>query len=75
MYHTVEFTLDLELTLARSPRDRLERVPFRRGTRVLAQVRPHVLESAGGPVEVADLFFVDGTSAHGVPFACFRLLD
>jgi hypothetical protein len=75
MYHTVEFAMDLHVALARSPRDRLEPVRLRRGDRLAAQLRPHVVESDYGPVEVADLFFVDGTAAYDVPFASFHILD
>jgi hypothetical protein len=75
MYHTIEFAVDLHIALARSPRDRLERVLLRRGDRVPAQLHPHVTESDYGPVEVADLFFEDGTAVHNVPYACVRFLD
>src|SRR6185369_14319860 len=48
MYHTIEFdealTLDLELT-RKHP---LERVSILKGTRLRAQLRPHVLESDEG---------------------------
>jgi hypothetical protein len=71
MYHTIEFTVDL----ARSPADRLERVFLRSGDQRPARLRPHVIEAADGPMEVADLLFADGTSVQSVPFACFRLLD
>jgi hypothetical protein len=63
----IEFAIDLQVDLAGSPWHRLERAFVRRGTRL----RPHVLEDSGGPVEVADLFFADGTAAYDVPFACF----
>ena len=75
MYHTIELTVDLQVGLARSPRHRLESAVLRRGTRLPAQLRPHIVESDYGPVEVADLFFADGTAAYGVPFGCFRFSD
>jgi hypothetical protein len=75
MYHTVEFVVDLPVALALSPRDPLERVLLRRGDRRPAQLRPHVVETAGGPVEVADLFFADGTAVYDVPFASFCIID
>jgi hypothetical protein len=75
MYHTLQFLTDLTVDLATSPQQPLERLRIRRGSRLVAQVRPYVLETADGPVEAADLFFADGTSADGVPFACFALLD
>jgi hypothetical protein len=71
MYHAVEFAVDLWLDLERSPSQPLERVLLRRGSRRRAQLRPHVLETWAGPVEVADLFFPDGTAARNVPFAAF----
>jgi hypothetical protein len=75
MYHTIELAVDLQVALARSRRDRLERVHLRSGTRLPVQLRPHVVEDADGPVEVADLFFEDGTAIHNVPFACFSFAD
>jgi hypothetical protein len=42
-----------------------------RGSRLRAQVKPYVVDTEGGPVEVADLFFEDGTATRGVPFALF----
>jgi hypothetical protein len=75
MYHTIELTADLQVALARSPRDRLERVLLRRGTLLPVQLRPHVVESVGGPMEVADLFFKDGTAVHNIPFACFSFVE
>jgi hypothetical protein len=73
--HTIEWAVDLQVALVRSPTDRLERVYLAAGTRLPAQVRPYVVEGAGGPVEVADLFLADGTAIHGVPFACFSFID
>jgi hypothetical protein len=42
---------------------------------LVAQVRPYVLDAGGVPLEVADLFFADGTSASGVRFECFSFVD
>jgi hypothetical protein len=75
MYHTIELTVDLQLALARSPQDRRERVLLRRGTLLPVQLRPHVMDSVAGPVEVADLFFEDGTAVHNIPFACFSFVE
>ncbi len=75
MYHTLETIGDLWVDLEQSPRHRLERLLLRGGTRVAAQVRPYVVETAAGPVEAADLFFADGTTARGVPFACFYFAE
>ena len=54
---------------------RLERLLIRRGTRLHAQVKPYVVETAEGPVEVADLFFADGTATRAVRFERFRFVD
>jgi hypothetical protein len=75
MYHTIQFAFDLWVDLEVSPKQPLERLLLRRGTRVIAQLRPHVVETAGGPVEVADLFFEDGTATRGIPFACFSFVE
>jgi hypothetical protein len=71
MYHTIEFSGDFLADLERSPRHPLEPVRIRKGIRLRAQVRPYVVESGSGPVEVADLFFADGTATRRVPFASF----
>ena len=75
MFHTIEFAVELKTDLERSPSDKLERVTFRQGTRVPAQIRPYVIEGAEGPIEVADLFFEDGSTVRQVPFAWFSLVD
>ena len=61
--------------MERSPQHHLERVLLRGGTCVLAQLRPHVVETPGGPVEAADLYFADGTAASDVPYAAFHFAD
>jgi hypothetical protein len=71
MYHTIEFTADLSVDLDRSRKQPLERMLIRRGTRRIAQIRPHVVETPAGPVEAADLFFEDGSAARGILFDCF----
>jgi hypothetical protein len=75
MYHTIEFrvrgTTELEL-----PGDvRITQVLIEKGTRVRAEVKPYVLESTKGPVEVADLLSEQGLVARRVPFAVFRFVD
>ena len=42
---------------------------------MLAQVKPQVVETETGPVEVADLFFADGTTSRSVPFDDFAFVD
>ena len=75
MYHTIEFTADFTLDLVISCKLPMERVLIAKGSRVQAQLRPYVVEEKDGPVEVADLFFEDGTAAQGVRFACFAFVD
>ncbi len=75
MYHTIEFrekfTADFEI----SPKHRLERVLIQKGIRARAQLRPYVIETPDGCVEVADLFFEDGTATRAVPFAVFSFVE
>jgi hypothetical protein len=75
MYHTIVFAVGLRVDLEVSPRQPLECRRLRRGTRLRAQIKPYVVEAAGGPLEVADLFFEDGTATRAVRFACFSFLD
>jgi hypothetical protein len=75
MNHTIEFAVELQADLEISPQQHLERLLLRKGTRLPAQVRPYVVEGDDGPVEVADLFFADGTATRTVPFACFSFVD
>lgn len=75
MYHTIEFNVDFVLDLEISPRQPLERVLIHKGTRFQAQLKPMVEESVHGPVEVADLFFVDGSTTRRVPFEYFQFVE
>lgn len=75
MYHTLEVAIAFTADLQTSPQHWLERPLVRRGTRLRAQVRPHVEETAAGPVEVADLFLDDGTVLRAVPFAYFAFVE
>jgi hypothetical protein len=47
---------------------------IRRGTRRRAQIKPYVMETEDGPVEVADLFFADGTTTRRVRFESFSFV-
>ena len=40
-----------------------------------AQIRPYVVETKQGPVEVADLFLEDGSVARAVRMATFSFID
>jgi hypothetical protein len=75
MCHLIEFRTDVTADLEVSPKQRLERPRIPSGTRVYAYVRPYVVETAAGPVEVADLHFDDGTIAPQIPFEWFRFAE
>jgi hypothetical protein len=75
MYHTIEFAEDAVVDLEISSKHWLERLLLRRGTRLQVQLKPYVVETEAGPVEVADLFFIDGTTTRRVPFAWFSFVD
>jgi hypothetical protein len=75
MYHTIEFHSDLVVTVEVSPTQLLERLRIPKGTRCSAQVKPSVVQTPHGPVEVADLFFEDGTVTRSVLFERFAFVD
>ena len=75
MFHTIEFHVVRNVDLEVSPKQPLEKLCIRKGTRVQAQVRPYVIEGLSGPMEVADLFFDDGTTARALPFDMFSFVD
>jgi hypothetical protein len=75
MYHTIEFAVEFMVDLEISSQHRLERMLIHRGTRLQAQIKPYVVESIDGPVEVADLFFADGTTTRMLPFQSFTFVD
>jgi len=75
MYHTIAFAKDIQVDLEISPKHRLEQTLLHKGTRCEAQIKPYVVESDDGPVEVADLFFADSSTARSVPFACFSFVE
>ena len=75
MYHTIEFAVDSLVDVEVSPKQPLERSVIHRGTRVEAQIKPYVVETAEGPVEVADLFFEDGTVTRMVRWEFISFVD
>ncbi len=75
MYHVIEFRKDLLLDIEISPRHRLSRMAVKKGFRLCAQIRPYVVETTEGPVEVADLYLDDGTVTRLVSFASFAVVD
>jgi hypothetical protein len=75
MFHTIKFTGDLTVDLEVSPKQHLARLRIRKGESLQAQIKPYVVETEDGPMEVADLFFEDGTTTRCVPFNTFSFLD
>jgi hypothetical protein len=75
MYHLIEFTRAFTADLEVSPKQRLEQLRIQKGTRVYVGLRPYIVETATGPVEVADLYFEDGTVTRQVRFDQFRFME
>ncbi|HLW64664.1 MAG TPA: hypothetical protein VKS79_05040 [Gemmataceae bacterium] len=75
MFHIIEFTEELLVDLETSPKEWLEQMRIHRGTQLQAQLKPYVVQTRSGPVEVADLFFVNGTTARRIPFGWFSFVD
>jgi len=75
VYHTIEFAVEYQMNVEVSRKHPLERARIRKGERLKVQLRPHVMETANGPVEAADLFFEDGTATRNVPFASFAFVE
>jgi hypothetical protein len=75
MYHTIEFGDEFLVDLEISPKHHLEKVILPKGSRLRAEIKPYVVETEYGLVEVADLFLEDGTAARGVRFDTFAFID
>lgn len=75
MFHTIVFATDRLVDRERALGQALERVLLRAGTPVRVEIRPYVVEGPGGPMEVADLFFEDGSATRRVPFASFTFAE
>jgi hypothetical protein len=75
MYHTIQFAAEFTVDLEISPKHHLERLLIRKGAVLRAQIKPYVTESDDGPVEVADLFFEDGTATRMVRFDSFSFVE
>jgi len=75
MYHTIEFAVAFWMDIEISPKHRLERVGVKKGQRLKVHVRTYVVESTAGPLEVADLFFEDGSATRQMPCGCFKFVD
>ncbi len=75
MFHNIEFRSAITLDVEVAPGQPLEKVQVQSGTRASAQVKPYVVNTRRGPIEVANLCFEDGPTARSVPFAFFRFID
>lgn len=75
MDHLIEFRTAFTADFEVPSRQRLERLRLPKWTRALVGLRPYVVETAGGPVEMADLYFPDGSVARGIRFAQFRFVN
>jgi hypothetical protein len=75
MYHNIEFISEVNGDREISPKQPLERVRLEKGARRRVQIKPYVMETGNGPMEVADLFFEDGSATRQVPFEFFRFVD
>ena len=75
MYHTIEFVKEVLVDLETSPKNWLEQMLIRRGTRLQAQIKPYVVVAENDLVEVADLFFADGTTTRRLPFELFSFVE
>ena len=75
MYHSIEFTAEFTADLECSPKHAVEQLCVQKGSRLRAQVRPYVVEVGENLIEVADLFFEDGSTTRLIPFAYFRFLE
>jgi hypothetical protein len=75
MYHTIEFRVECWMDVEVSPKHWLEHVRVARGSRLQARVRAYVMDTASGPVEVADLEFEDGSATRQVRCSCFAFVD
>jgi hypothetical protein len=75
VYHIIELFTSLVADVQVSPRKPLERVLLVKGSRLRAELKPYVVESVHGPVEVTDLLFENGCCIRTVPFACLTFVD
>jgi hypothetical protein len=75
MFHLIEFNTGFTVDIEVSPKHRLEWLRIQKGMRAYVGLRPHVVETARGPVEVADLYFEDGTVTRRVRFKQFRFVE
>jgi hypothetical protein len=75
MCHLIEFCSAFTTDREVSPKQRLERLRVQKGMRAYASLHPYVMETGEGPVEVADLYFEDGTVTRRVRFEQLRFVE
>jgi hypothetical protein len=75
MDHLIEFDVAFLADLEISPKHRLERLAVQKGMRARVGLRPYVVKSLFGPIEVADLYFADGGVTRQVRFAWFHFVE
>ena len=75
MLHRIEFRWLVLAEVDRPEYAYPQRVVIKEGTQLPAKIKPYVVESPDGPIEVADLYLEDGSLARAVRFAAFRFLD
>jgi len=75
MFHQIEFRLRGLAELETPGKSNLEQLVIKQGTRLNAEIKPYIVETRRGPVEVADLFFEDGSVARAVRYATFSFVD
>ena len=75
MVHAIEFRWVVLAQVDRPEYSDQQQAVIRKGTRLHAHIKPYVVESLDGPVEVADLHLDDGSVARAVRFAAFQFLD
>ena len=75
MFHKIEFRLRGLAELETPGKSRLEQLVIKQGTRLNAEIKPYVVETRRGPVEVADLILEDGSVARAVRYATFSFVE
>jgi hypothetical protein len=75
MYHTIQFRLKGLAELETPGKQQMEQVLIQQGTQMNVEIKPHIVETERGPVEVADLFLEDGSVARSVRYATFVFVD
>jgi hypothetical protein len=75
VYHVIEFVVDWWAEVERAPGQPVVQMLIPRGTKKAVSLRPRIVESGEGPMEVADLGFEDRSTVRGVPFATFVFAD